>query len=116
MRISDWSSDVCSSDLLAGARFPAAPARRRRAGEAQRCKQLLQPQQPGCRDGAGPVQPAVAGDAPVRRIADPAMERTGTGADDRGALPRLEPQRHAPSAPEGGGQYLTAGTRTDTGE
>src|SRR3546814_13297657 len=27
MRISDWSSDVCSSDLTAGAEYPTAPRR-----------------------------------------------------------------------------------------
>src|SRR3546814_3222059 len=33
MRISDWSSDVCSSDLLVGADVERAPSVRRRPGE-----------------------------------------------------------------------------------
>src|SRR3546814_3892377 len=36
MRISDWSSDVCSSDLLGNGRAPAARADRRRPADARK--------------------------------------------------------------------------------
>src|SRR3546814_1346473 len=43
MRISDWSSDVCSSDL--GHPLPASPGLRRRRGQSSRLKLLLQQRQ-----------------------------------------------------------------------
>src|SRR3546814_2183481 len=46
MRISDWSSDVCSSDLGRGAANAASPARQRRNLDA--CEKNC-----GCRRGPG---------------------------------------------------------------
>src|SRR3546814_15884260 len=55
MRISDWSSDVCSSDLAGEGGFgispnrghplPASPGLRRRRGQSSRLKLLLQQRQ-----------------------------------------------------------------------
>src|SRR3546814_15284479 len=52
MRISDWSSDVCSSDLSAARRPPAGPRRGCIAGVA---RPVLHP------EPAGPVDPGSGG-------------------------------------------------------
>src|SRR3546814_2168454 len=64
MRISDWSSDVCSSDLAAaGGRPPAAQTRRRRGGMVPRLSRRLRPgrrRRPGvavARGGGGTARP-----------------------------------------------------------
>src|SRR3546814_8277289 len=57
MRISDWSSDVCSSDLGA-AGWPPVPAALRRAGSRwRRVRSLHGPNEPGrtCRHRTGPT-------------------------------------------------------------
>src|SRR3546814_15918523 len=63
MRISDWSSDVCSSDLPAGGRDPVLPADVRAApGLAGDCPRLpIGTEDPAL---AGPPDPPAAG---VRR-------------------------------------------------
>src|SRR3546814_11675511 len=62
MRISDWSSDVCSSDLgrpgarrrHLGARAPAGAAQLRRLGAAQGLQPAVQPRLAGVREGGRP--------------------------------------------------------------
>src|SRR3546814_14453892 len=69
MRISDWSSDVCSSDLL---RQPPPGPRRRPAlatAEAATCRHLdhadLHPRAERAAEGAGPAEPSAS-----RRLAE----------------------------------------------
>src|SRR3546814_10458214 len=55
MRISDWSSDVCSSDLRApGLKMPEAPALRRRGGRTDRRRSWCPENLVGAND-RGPV-------------------------------------------------------------
>src|SRR3546814_9523185 len=86
MRISDWSSDVCSSDLISGRAFPP---RRRRAGgdvgtdaggQAGRRRGNLHRAQHGGKSG-GVRKPRPRDDPPLRRPADGA--RGVSGAEGR---------------------------------
>src|SRR3546814_12758983 len=78
MRISDWSSDVCSSDLAAGVQA-LVDADRARGGRAQHLRAGQQP-------GAGAAVLAVAA-AAAERVAG----RRRSGAD--GAVRRSEERR-----------------------
>src|SRR3546814_17677353 len=76
MRISDWSSDVCSSDLIAGLLAePAGPARRRPGSEGP----LV------CRSRSLP--------APIRYLVLKQSRGQGRASDGR-----IAPQRHGAAA------------------
>src|SRR3546814_13131965 len=83
MRISDWSSDVCSSDLPASAAKPAAPAAEAppvstpaAAAPVAPTAEVAEPKRRGPKPGfkrAAKVQPAPSDVAPIRDedISDP---------------------------------------------
>src|SRR3546814_14883791 len=89
MRISDWSSDVCSSDLVAGAAVPGVFAGRH---SARVCTLPARAGMPGGR-GPGPVRPAPG----VRRM----------GAALGAAHPSL--RRHSSGERRGGEEVVSTG-------
>src|SRR3546814_18526152 len=85
MRISDWSSDVCSSDLADGGRFHIALDAGDLAGEAQ-ARQRLQAQ-PGV-EQARRIDEGVAMQAAEAR--ELGVFQAGNGAADAGLLAVLQ--------------------------
>src|SRR3546814_9043998 len=88
MRISDWSSDVCSSDLLA--RQPVADLGRRRGAEVggdQRFLNLVEcfVIESGFGEEAGEIVPQ-----PVRCLLEPAAQPLEPGSLAQTASPRSE--------------------------
>src|SRR3546814_12480338 len=94
MRISDWSSDVCSSDLpdLGGRRRSRRPSPdrtvARETSDRPRCLHLLHQRrervQPGCGDGAAAgtrrITPARVEAAPAASFWPPSLPSQGGGA------------------------------------
>src|SRR3546814_12692938 len=86
MRISDWSSDVCSSDLLSNAAFarvvePDNPALMRRIEEAQAMRQSGRPTLPSPLAVECATNLFLRIDVPAVRAA--IAEHAGQVADDR---------------------------------
>src|SRR3546814_12786216 len=107
MRISDWSSDVCSSDLhsnMPGMQMPApkkpaakpAPRRQPAAQPRQRRGAPRKPAPPPAHAGhAGPARPAETATAPA---ADP------HAGPDMATLPGMTMDDASPGAPAGQGK------------
>src|SRR3546814_1791835 len=86
MRISDWSSDVCSSDLAAG----SADLEEGDPGDQPRAQQLA-----GADRLAGALRRGAAAPRPARAPADRAGDHRGTRAPPGGFHPRLRALRQA---------------------
>src|SRR3546814_9404135 len=91
MRISDWSSDVCSSDLFVdgGARFGTARVGGNMAGEAAGANR------PGER-GADKTGSEQCHPLEQRRVVSPAMSRRGhcTASASASAVARMRSEEH----------------------
>src|SRR3546814_9715868 len=112
MRISDWSSDVCSSDLIAGRhrRGGVAVIRDRRRGRLRLCLARKGSQQRKCRyrPKVFTHQPILPNNKSHKRVFTPAGSSSGRKSHDRSAAlpPMMEREIGRASCRERVCQYV----------
>src|SRR3546814_20759431 len=96
MRISDWSSDVCSSDLTWGTPFTGRPPR---AGITRLCCRMLRCRKPRPGEARVPAPARCRGRRGPRKTVQ-AQERAGSGSAV--AFEQFAPDQHEPDLVDAG--------------